>query len=423
MDGIDRLIFEREISALKVAIAFRLLIWGYTAAVEPFQAKSLLEIVLMELLILCCITISVISLIYFGRRLHVRSFGIVGSVLDVIIVTILPVIWYISVGGASVNPAYMLKGPEYWMFLWLILGYNSFAIQPVYILIVLIGGSLGYLGHFLYLALSGKANFTADYVAHNLGSGININFTLNPMLSFLAIGIGLVIFSIRMKKTIYSAVRNEKVSNQLGRYFSPKVRDEIISLKEEVVSEKGKLQNIAVMFSDIRSFTKYCEDKSPQEVVAFLREYQSIMVEIIFKYNGTLDKFIGDGIMATFGTPTMSPDDADNAINAAKEMSSALNRYNMGRIQAGLGEIKIGIGIHYGQAIVGSIGSENRLEYTVIGDVVNIASRLESATKELKREIVFSEELKNRIGPDIMTTLLGSIEIRGHEKPMQVYSI
>ncbi|MGO8692661.1 MAG: adenylate/guanylate cyclase domain-containing protein [Rectinemataceae bacterium] len=177
------------------------------------------------------------------------------------------------------------------------------------------------------------------------------------------------------------------------------------------------------MFSDIRNFTKYCEDKSPEEIVTFLKEYQSIMVDIIFKHDGTLDKFVGDGIMATFGTPSTSEDDASNAVRAAMEMSSSLRSFNIDRTKSGLEEIRIGIGIHYGQVVVGSIGSGNRLEYTVIGDTVNIASRLETATKELKREIVFSREVKNQIAADIKTTLLGSIEIRGHGKPMQVFSV
>lgn len=423
MNGIDAQIFKREISSLKAAIVFRLLSWGYLAGVEPFSAKSLMELVFVELLMLFGITVSIVSLFFFARKRYVRPLGITGSILDVIIVTLQPVIWYLSVGGSAVNPAYMLKGPLYQTFLWLILGYNSFALQPVYILIVLIGGSLGYLGHFAYLVLSGSAMFTTDYIAHNLGGGVDILFILQPLIAYIAIGVGFVIFSMRMKKTIYAAVKNETVSNQLSRFFSPKVKDEIMSLNEQIVSEKGKLQNVAVMFSDIRNFTKYCEDKSPEEIVTFLKEYQSIMVDIIFKHDGTLDKFVGDGIMATFGTPSTSEDDASNAVRAAMEMSSSLRSFNIDRTKSGLEEIRIGIGIHYGQVVVGSIGSGNRLEYTVIGDTVNIASRLETATKELKREIVFSREVKNQIAADIKTTLLGSIEIRGHGKPMQVFSV
>ncbi len=423
MNGIDAQIFKREISSLKAAIVFRLLSWGYLAGVEPFSAKSLMELVFVELLMLFGITVSIVSLFFFARKRYVRPLGITGSILDVIIVPLQPVIWYLSVGGSAVNPAYMLKGPLYQTFLWLILGYNSFALQPVYILIVLIGGSLGYLGHFAYLVLSGSAMFTTDYIAHNLGGGVDILFILQPLIAYIAIGVGFVIFSMRMKKTIYAAVKNETVSNQLSRFFSPKVKDEIMSLNEQIVSEKGKLQNVAVMFSDIRNFTKYCEDKSPEEIVTFLKEYQSIMVDIIFKHDGTLDKFVGDGIMATFGTPSTSEDDASNAVRAAMEMSSSLRSFNIDRTKSGLEEIRIGIGIHYGQVVVGSIGSGNRLEYTVIGDTVNIASRLETATKELKREIVFSREVKNQIAADIKTTLLGSIEIRGHGKPMQVFSV
>jgi len=423
MNGIEAEIFNREISSLKVAVIFRLIGWGYLAGIEPISAKSLMELAFVEILMFFGIMISVMSLFFFVRKMHVRPLGIAGSILDVIIVTLQPVIWYFSVGGVAVNPAFMLKGPLYQTFLWLILGYNSFALQPVYIIIVLIGGSLGYIAHFAYLVFSHRAEFTTSYIAHNLGGGVDISSVLQPLIAYIAIGVGFVIFSMRMKGTIYTAVRNEMTSNQLSRFFSPKVRDAIMSLNEQDASEKGKLQDVAVMFTDIRNFTKYCEDKSPDEIVSFLKAYQSIMVEIIFKYNGTLDKFVGDGIMATFGTPSTSEDDASNAVKAAIEMSSSLKNFNIERTNAGLAKIAIGIGIHFGQVVVGTIGSANRLEYTVIGDTVNIASRLEAATKELKREIVFSQEVRDHIAEDIKTVLLGSIEIRGHGIPMQVYSL
>jgi adenylate cyclase len=285
------------------------------------------------------------------------------------------------------------------------------------------GGVLGYLGHLLYLVIHGKLTFANDYIAHNLGSGVSIDFIFYPIFCFTIAGIALVVFSNKMRRTIHSAVRNETISSQLGRFFSPKVRDEIISMNEQVELQGGKLQNVAVLFSDIRNFTRYCENKTPGEIVNFLKEYQTLMVDIIFRHNGTLDKFIGDGIMATFGTPSVSAEDADNAIKAAMEMSSALQAFNKRRIAQGLEEMNIGIGIHYGPVIVGSIGSENRLEYTVIGDTVNTASRLETATKELKREIIFSEELKNNFISTKNSIPIGSIEIRGRQTQMQVYSV
>jgi len=147
------------------------------------------------------------------------------------------------------------------------------------------------------------------------------------------------------------------------------------------------------------------------------------MIDIIFKHHGMLDKFIGDGIMATFGTPTPSGDDAINSLQAAMEMSLALKNLNERRSADGQKEIRIGIGIHYGPVIAGNIGNENRLEYTVIGDTVNIASRLENATKELRREIVFSEELKARVEKGIPVAPLGTIKIRGRERPISVYTV
>ncbi len=424
MQSVDKLMLEREITALNVTIGFRLSIILFILLPGAiFLSKSKFETTVVASVIIISVMICVFSVFFLKRKIFVRPVGIVGSILDVIVVTILPVIWYLSVGGTSVNPAYMIKGPLYQTALWIILVYNSFAIQQIYIIIVMTGGILGYLGHFAYIFYCGRTLISSSYTLHNLGNGVSPEFVFTMIFGFAAIGIGLIVFSGKMKKTIYLAIKNESVSNQLGRFFSPKVRDELMLLNEQMDSEKGKLQDVAVLFSDVRDFTSYCNDKSPEEIVSFLKEYQTIMVDIIFRNNGTLDKFIGDGIMATFGTPSTGIDDADNAVKTAIEMSSALKELNLKRNNAGLSEIRIGIGIHYGPVIVGSLGSENRLEYTVIGDTVNIASRLESATKKLQKEIIFSEDLKNKISEDIHARSIGLINIRGREKTMRVYSI
>jgi adenylate cyclase len=143
----------------------------------------------------------------------------------------------------------------------------------------------------------------------------------------------------------------------------------------------GANQTITVLFADIRGFTRLSEHANPEKVVHLLNKYFSAMTDIIFAHGGTLDKYLGDGLMALFGAPTATPDDATNALNAAVAMQRRVLGINEDLRSEGLPEVAIGIGLHTGEAVVGYIGSERRSEYTAIGDTVNTASRLESNSK------------------------------------------
>lgn len=183
------------------------------------------------------------------------------------------------------------------------------------------------------------------------------------------------------RKSIYQAAQLEVASTELGRYFSPAVRETIVT---QQVSFGGARVKAAVLFSDIRGFTTMSEKMSPKKPSA-LRDYHERMVEVIYRNGGTVDKFIGDGIMVTFGTPQPAEDDAARAVKCALEMQAALAAMNQ---QSGM-PVSIGIGIDFGDVIAGDIGSASRLEYTVIGDTVNTASRIESATKDSGKSLLF----------------------------------
>lgn len=152
-------------------------------------------------------------------------------------------------------------------------------------------------------------------------------------------------------------------------------------------------QNVAVLFADIVGFTKLCENETAENVIKFLRDYHNRLGQAVFDNNGTLDKYIGDGLMATFGTPDTSPEDAQNALQCAMDMVAALELWNADRAKSGDERLRVGIGLHYGPVVVGDIGNERRLEYSVIGDTVNTASRLEHLTRQLNSPIVVSDSL------------------------------
>lgn len=183
----------------------------------------------------------------------------------------------------------------------------------------------------------------------------------------------------------------------------------------------GVNQTITVLFADIRGFTAYSENEKPEKVVRLLNKYFSAMSELIFAHGGTLDKYTGDGLMAIFGAPTATPDDAKNALRTAVAMQKRLETLNWELEADGFNQIAVGIGLHTGEAIIGYIGSEQRSEYTAIGDTVNLASRLESSAAG--GQILISEATA-RAG-DNLFALIGHepLQVRNRTQPVNLYEV
>jgi adenylate cyclase len=213
-----------------------------------------------------------------------------------------------------------------------------------------------------------------------------VNGTFVPVFAPLAAG---WVFYLASTTLAYLDERAQRLrtAGAFKRFLDPQVVSELIGRGEIDYRARAVTREITVLFSDIRGFTTLSETAAPEEVVALLNRYFTHQVELIFKHGGTLDKFIGDGIMAFWGAPTAHPDHARRAVLAALEMSAALDelRDELGALGAGL---DIGIGLHTGSAVVGFIGSDERLDYTAIGDTVNCASRVESTTKGISRILV-----------------------------------
>jgi adenylate cyclase len=186
----------------------------------------------------------------------------------------------------------------------------------------------------------------------------------------------------------------------------------------------GVRQEVTILFSDIRSYTTLTEGADAHEVVEMLNEYFTYMVDCIFDNNGILDKFIGDAIMAVFGAPFSRPEeDPVNAVLAALDMRRQLAVYNEARRQAGQRPIDTGVGISSGEVVCGYIGSDKRMEYTAIGDGVNLASRLEGATKQYGAQVLISEYTRDRVGGRFVTRELDHIRVKGKRKPVQIFEV
>jgi adenylate cyclase len=180
---------------------------------------------------------------------------------------------------------------------------------------------------------------------------------------------------------------------------------------------EAKSVELTILFSDIRGFTTLSETRAPAEIMGLLNDYFSRQVAIIFEHHGTLDKFIGDAIMAFWGAPMADKNHALNAVKAAMAMSNALDDFKQKR---GLADFDIGIGVHTGPAVVGMLGSDQRLEYTAIGDTINLGSRLEGLTKD-KARILVSESTMRACGGAIEFRAMGSFQVKGRNEAVTVF--
>ena len=244
----------------------------------------------------------------------------------------------------------------------------------------------------------------------------------------ILVAVVLTLTSTNQSKTIRKVIQLEREHKDeetnralLLRYFSKNTAEYILNNEFNLQSERKK---VTAMFCDFRNFTQFSDSHSTEAVVNILNRYLSPLVNIVHKYNGTLDKYTGDGFLAIFGAPINSPHDADNALQAALEIVEKVNILN----QEGGGNItlNIGIGINSGEVVAGNIGTEQRLEYTVIGSTVNLASRLEGLNKRLSTSILVSSHTREsleQMHEDIQFTYRGKVKVRGLKELVHVYAV
>jgi adenylate cyclase len=211
----------------------------------------------------------------------------------------------------------------------------------------------------------------------------------------------------------------ENAIRTFGRFLDTRVVAELIKSEGGLPDTRSRSADITVLFSDIRGFTSLSETRSPQQIIDLLNDYFSRQVEVIFRHGGSIDKFIGDAIMAMWGAPMEDPDHPRRAVAAALEMAEVVEQFR--KEQTGdLQQFDIGIGLHSGPAVVGFLGSENKLDYTAIGDTVNLASRIEGQTKGRAR-ILVSDETRHRCGDEFLFTQHDTVQVKGRQQPVTLF--
>lgn len=227
---------------------------------------------------------------------------------------------------------------------------------------------------------------------------------------------------IAVNKMVKGLKERESLKLNLARYVSSYVLEQALS-SELSPHLEGERKKITVLFCDIRQFSKLAESLPPESVVTILNEFFEKMIETIFEHGGTLDKFLGDGMMVEFGAPLDDPDQEQNAVIAAVQMQKQIRILSKKWLSEGKPALKIGIGIHTGPAVVGNVGSEKRMEYTAIGDTVNVAARLEEATKTINADILVSEATYEATKDHFYFENLGTIPLPGKTEKIKVYTI
>ena len=320
----------------------------------------------------------------------------------------------ILVGPEVTSPAFAVHTPPAWAyFVFIILSTLRLDFRLCVFTGVVAAAEYGVLGAYF---LTQPQTVAVDPL---LSSSINHG---TRVMMLLACGLVAGIVSLQIRTQFLRALRSVEEQNRIlgmfGQHVSPAVVDRLLSQDVEL---GGEVRHVCVMFLDIEGFTTFSESRRPEEVVEYLNSLFSFMIDAVNRYDGIVNKFLGDGFMAVFGAPISDPRDCRNAVAAALEIIGKVEAMNAS------GEIaptRIRIGLHAGEAVTGNVGSSARKEYTIIGDVVNLASRLEQLNKQFGSRVLVSEMVAERLdGLTERAKTHGAIQVKGREQPVQVYEL
>lgn len=355
-----------------------------------------------------------------------HAFNYFIAVLDCTIIFLM-ILFQAGLATGRADFVLALKNENYWILLFpLIMQVLQLRTRPVIVTLVLM---LAIQYCLVALALADHAALTTSFQEARMGAKV---YLMDALLKRPAI---VIVVGLTTLYSIYRAVamvrrlgETQQRNTALSRYFSPGIVEEITANPDVV--QKGRRQKVTILFTDIRDFTRISESIDPGELVSFLADFRERMSRVIFDAGGSIDKFIGDAIMATFGTPRPSPEkgaDSRKAVKAALGMRACLEQINTRRQGSQLEPIRMGMGIHTGEVIAGSIGEGDFLEFSVIGDAVNTASRIENLCKTYASDIIISRDVHEELDEGIRASLhlreLPPTQVKGKSQDLHLYAI
>ena len=379
---------------------------------EEMQRSAMWRIFLFQLSLL---TFEILALLYITRRIKkgILTIPVAGQYLNVAIEMMAPAAILFLLSQQYQSPGKVHHSPLvniYFIFIILSTLRLNFKIS-------LFSGTLAASG-FLFISfyLIGE---TEAMTGTNLSNEYIMAVAKSIGLLVSGVGAAFVAKQIRtgINRSLKVAEEANKVVNLFGQQVSREVVDEMLQSNGIV---KSKMMNVCIMFIDIRNFTKFVLDKSPTEIVSYQNAFFSIVVNAVSKHHGIVNQFLGDGCMVTFGAPTPLENPSQHAVNAALEIRKELNReISNGNIPL----TNIGIGIHTGDAVTGNIGNHERQQYSITGNVVILASRIEQLNKKFDTQFLVSEEVVRSIDKTISSELMGAVNIKGWTAPVAVYKL
>ena len=370
---------QRLISLLQlgVVVFFMLL-----AAIQPDQPAAVRDpdIVDPVPIVLGGYALFTLVRLYLSWRARLGPFVLYLSIV-VDMALLLALIWSFHLEYGQ-PPSFYLKAPTM-IYLFIFIGLRVLSFRARYVVAAGITAAAGWamLTAYAVYASGGREMITRDYVEYMTSNSILIGAEADKIIAILVVTVVLAAAMNQARRLVVRSATESAAARDLARFFSPEVALQITASEQVIEAGSGEAREAAIVFCDIRGFTRFSHTVSPSEVIAMLTEYQQALVPVILGYGGTIDKFMGDGIMATFGAVRPSETaaaDALQAVDAVMEAAAAWNRY---RAAEGLSAHRVNAAAAFGPIVFGAVGDVDRLEYTVIGDPVNQAAKLEKANR------------------------------------------
>jgi class 3 adenylate cyclase len=407
----------RELKALKLITTVRFIMMAIMAPLMWILGASRFDQMAMLSVIVTYLAVAIVSASLVRHKRHLKLVGLMGVGMDVFVISILPVIWYSTLGGTPIPVGFTLKTSVTLISI-LLIALNTLAMRPLYPLLVTIGSLLVHLSLIVISMIDSNTVFTSSYLLSYTTSDISIGRVVTRIAIVAMVGGILTLLTMRARKMVIESAKMQKTNDQLGRYFSPNLVPRLAE-NPALFELGGERKELSFVFTDLEGFTTLIEENQPSFVIPVLNEYLDQLIQVVFKYEGTLDKIVGDAIHIIFGAPEHQPDHAQRAVLCALELDRVAEKFRQQKSST----LAIGItriGVNSGPAIVGNFGGEAFFDYTAYGDAINVAARLESANKFFGSRICVSGDTTAQV-VQFEGRPVGEIQLKGKTNSISVF--